>query len=64
MITITVNSKGAFANTTLIEDGLAAQIVRHGKLIKVISDTQVVIRPNLNTPGIWRLPLSILKRLY
>lgn len=64
MITIAVHPNCVFANDTPVDDKLAAAIVKRGKLVKVISDTKVVIRPDLNTPGIWRLPLSILKRLY
>lgn len=64
MITITTHSKGVFVNDVQVDDELAAAIVKRGRLIKVISDTKIVVKPDLNTPGLWRLPYQILKRLY
>lgn len=64
MITITTHPSGVYINQIKVEDQLAAALVKRGKLVKVISETKVIIRPDLNTPGLWRLPLEILKRLY
>lgn len=64
MITITTHPKGTYVNDIKVQDELAAALVRKGRLVKVISDTKVVIRPSLETPGIWKLPLEILKKVY
>lgn len=63
MITITSNN-GVFINEIPVEDELAALIVKRGRLVKVISETKVVIRPDINTPGIHRLPWSVLRKFY
>lgn len=63
-ITVTTTPHGTYINNVKVEDELAAAIVRNGKLLKQISETKVIIRPDLNTPGVWRLPFSILAKLY
>lgn len=64
MITITTLNRGTFINNIKVQDELAAAIVKRGRLVKVISENKVVIRPDLNTPGIWKLPLEVLKKIY
>lgn len=63
-ITITHHPTGIYINEVKIDDTLAAAIVKRGRLVKVISETKVVIRPDINTPGLWRLPTSILQKIW
>jgi len=51
MITITTNPKGTYINSVPVDDTLAALIVRNGRLVKAISETKVIIEPDLNTPA-------------
>lgn len=63
---LTISESGVYLDKEPLPDNAIPQIALHSRVIDKSDPTKLIVdfRASLETPGIWRLPLEIIKRLY
>lgn len=65
-LVLTIKPNAVLVDKEPIPDNLVPLVANYSKVLDNSHPDKLVVdfRASLKTPGIWRMPLSILKRLY